>query len=186
MQLKFALSEIQTWYLGYLKESRPVDLVHEARIETVTALEVRARGYYTKEELVEVCRWKSPRSQSLVAKNPEGFVESVTRTALSTDDERLRIEVLTLLKGVSWPTASALLHFGTPNLYPILDFRAIWSLSIDTAPAYNFDFWWEYTTTCRQLAQQAAVSMRSLDRALWQFARKSQPQKTRLAASIKA
>ena len=129
MQLKFPLSEIQTWYLGYLKESRPADLLREARIETSTALEVRARGWYTRVELLEVCRWKTSHNQVRIAQNPESFVESVTRTALSTDDERLRIEVLTLLDGISWTTASALLHFGTSNLYPILDQGALWSLS---------------------------------------------------------
>lgn len=37
-----------------------------------------------------------------------------TRVALSTPSERLRIEVLTLLDGVGWPTASVLLHL-TPQ-----------------------------------------------------------------------
>ncbi len=178
MQLKFPVSEIQTWYLRYFKESRPVDLVHEARIETVTALEVCARGWYTKAELVEVCRWKNPRSQARVGQNPESFIQSVTASALSTSDERLRIEVLTLLEGVSWPAASLLLHFGIPNLYPVLDSRSLWSLSIDNPPVsaqyFQYEFWWEYTQTCRNLAKEAGVSMRSLDRALWQYARVNQ------------
>ena len=174
MQLKFPVSEIQTWYLRYFKESRPVDLVHEARIETVTAPEVFARGWYTKAELIEVCRWKSPRSQARVSQNPESFIQSVTASALSTSDERLRIEVLTLLYGVSWPVASLLLHFGMPNLYPVLDSRSLWSLSVEKPPVFHFEFWWEYTQTCRILVKEAGVSMRSLDRALWQYARVNQ------------
>ena len=174
MQLKFPVSDIQTWALGYLKEGRPVDLVHEARIETVSALEVRARGFFKKVELVEMCRWKTPRSQRHVANNPESFIQAVTQTALSTGDERLRIEVLTLLEGVSCPSASVLLHFGTENLFPILDYRALWSLSVEAPPVYQFELWWEYTLICRQLAKQAGVSMRTLDRALWQYSKKNQ------------
>ena len=47
-------------------------------------------------------------------------VEDITRIALSTNSERLRIESLTLLDGVSWPSASVLLHFGHKDPYPIL------------------------------------------------------------------
>ena len=61
--------------------------------------------------------------------NAEGFVNAVTATALATPDERLRIEVLTLLDGVDWPTASVVLHFCHADPYPILDYRAIWSLA---------------------------------------------------------
>jgi hypothetical protein len=117
-----------------------------------------------------MCHWKTPRSKPLVESNLPEFVQAVTQTALSTPDERLLIEVLILLNGVSWPTASVLLHFGYSNLYPILDFRALWSLSIDAATIhYDFDFWWEYTLFCRQLAAEAGVTMRNLDRALWQY-----------------
>jgi hypothetical protein len=110
-----------------------------------------------------------------VKSNSEEFIKDVTRIALTAPNEKLRIEVLTLLNGVSWPTASVLLHFGYDNLYPILDFRALWSLGIDASRVnYDFDFWWEYTEHCRKLAQQVGVSMRVLDRALWQYSESNQ------------
>ena len=106
--------------------------------------------------------------------NSEDFIKGVTHIALTTPNERLRIEVLTLLNGVSWPTASVMLHFGYDNLYPILDFRALWSLGIDASQVnYSFDFWWEYTQFCRNLASEAGVSMRVLNRSLWQYSRKN-------------
>jgi hypothetical protein len=79
------------------------------------------------------------------------------------------------LHGVSWPTASVFLHFAGRDRYPILDYRALWSLGIEKPIAYTFDFWWHYTLFCRKLADEAYVSMRTLDRALWQFSA-SQPQ----------
>jgi hypothetical protein len=144
------------------------------QVEKVFAPEVRVRGYYTQAEFVEVCHWKSPRTEPRVKSNPAEFVKAVTQTALNTSNERLRIEVLTLLNGVSWPTASVLLHFGFDNQYPILDFRALWSLGLDEPPDYNFGFWWEYTQFCRKLAAEASVSMRTLDRALWQYSKDNQ------------
>jgi hypothetical protein len=174
MQIKFPISEIRSWAGEYLKNSPAHNLVREARIETMTALEVHERGFYTKPELVELVYWKTPRAKARVERNAEGFVNEVTRTALSTPDERLRIEVLTLLQGVNWPTASVLLHFGHKQPYPILDIQALWSLGVETASAYTFEFWWEYTQTCRKLAQEAGVSMRILDRALTQYSKEKQ------------
>ena len=95
--------------------------------------------------------------------------------ALATSEERLRIGVLTLLEGVELPTASVLLHLAHPDPYPILDVRAIWSLGIDKQPSYYpFEFWMAYTEACRALAREAGVSMRTLDRALWQYSSEMQ------------
>lgn len=79
-----------------------------------------------------------------------------------------------LLDGVSWPVASVLLHFGSCDRYPILDFRALWSLRIKVPKQYDFGFWWAYTLYCRSLADEHNVSMRTLDRALWQYSKEKQ------------
>jgi hypothetical protein len=146
----------------------------DARIECEVAPRVWSSGCYSKADFLIVCKWKSPRTVRHCERNDENFIESVTRTALSTTDERLRIEVLTLLGGVDWPTASVLLHFGTKDTYPILDFRALWSLGLTEPPVYDFAFWSSYTSFCRGLARESGVSMRALDRALWQFSKKKQ------------
>jgi hypothetical protein len=98
----------------------------------------------------------------------------VTQTALGTRNEQLRIEVLTLLRGVSWPTASAILHFACEDPYPILDYRALWTLGVDAPSQYDFELWWSYTECCRALARKYGVTMRALDRALWQYSKENQ------------
>ena len=93
---------------------------------------------------------------------------------MATEDERARIQSLTLLDGVSWPTASVILYLFHRDPYPILDFRALWSLSLDVPVQYRFDFWLPYVRCCRDLAQRANVDMRTLDRALWQYSKENQ------------
>jgi len=128
---------------------------------------------------------ENPAQQHLVASNSREFIEAVTKTALSTPVERLRIEVLTLLTGVSWPTASVLLHFGHSAPYPILDFRALWSLSIDFMKIrYDFDFWWSYTQFCRKLASDAGVSMRVLDRLYGNIIMRIKTKKSRIDMTV--
>ena len=133
----------------------------------------KARGYLTRDEFLRLCRWKSPRSRPRVESNAPEFVRAVTKTALTTRDERLRIEVLTLLEGVHWPTASVILHFCHRDPYPILDVRSLWSLGVDR-PAYDFTFWWAFTNMCRRLAERHSCSLRTLDRALWQYSKEHQ------------
>jgi hypothetical protein len=134
----------------------------------------RKRGYLLGGELRAVARWKTPRSAPRIARNGEEFVRDTTRVALSTKCERLRIEVLTLLDGVKWPTASVILHFAYPDRYPILDYRALWSLGVDPVPPCTFELWERYVHFTRATARRLKVSMRELDRALWQYSKAMQ------------
>jgi hypothetical protein len=131
----------------------------------------RERGYYTKPELVLVCEWKTVRSRRRVADNTAAFVEGLTRVAFAAEDESERMAALCALKGVNPPTASVLLHFAFPDRYPIIDWRALESLGQPRQPAYTIDYWLAYVDACRKLASQAGVSMRVLDKALWQYSR---------------
>lgn len=171
-RLRFDLKQVPHLAAGY--SGTPEEMRLEKAIEQEVAPRVREAGYYTRPDFLALARWKTPRTQARCAANPDSFVEEATRTALGAQDERLRIGVLRLLDGVDWPTASVLLHFGSRDPYPILDFRALWSLGVETPPAYTFPFWWEYVQECRRLADAAGVSMRTLDRALWQYSRENQ------------
>jgi len=152
---------------------------NEDRIVDQLGPESRKRGYLDKAAFLELCYWKTPRTQKRCAGNSGELIEATTRIALSTPCEELRIKILLLLNGVSWPTASVILHFGYDNLYPILDYRALWSVGIETPQPYNFEFWNKYSKFCRDLAQRHGVSMRILDRALWQYSDENQPKKDR-------
>ena len=131
----------------------------------------RRRGYYTKAELTLLCEWKSPRSRSRVARNSDVFVEGITRAAFATDDELERMTALCALQGVEAPTASVLLHFAFPDRYPIIDWRALESLGQTGRAVYPVSYWLAYADACRTLAAEAGVSMRVLDKALWQHSR---------------
>lgn len=137
---------------------------------------VRARnaGKYSRNDFLTVCAWKTVRSRTQCRRNSPEEVSAITKFALSTNAERVRIEVLTCLYGVGWPTASALLHLSHPDPYPILDVRALWSLGFEKVPSYSFELWWRYVQTCRRISEQQGVEMRTLDRALWQYSKDHQ------------
>jgi len=132
------------------------------------------KKYLKKKEFLDVCKWKTPRSKSRCEKNSPEFIKEISEIVIQTRSERLRIEALTLLHGVGWPTASVFLHFAFTDQYPILDVRALWSLNIEEPPVYDFDFWQRYTKFCRELADSNGVGMRTLDEALWRFSKDNQ------------
>ena len=124
-----------------------------------------------------MAQWKAPRNVPRCRGNSPEIIEYATRIALSPEDkfERLRIGILNALEGVDWPMASVLLHFGHKDPYPIIDYRALWSLGLDLKPLYyKFDFWWSYVECCRDLRAKAGTTMRILDRALWQYSKEHQ------------
>ena len=162
----------------HLAEIGPIADRYEYSIDETNLLELKPqilqRGYLTKAEIQKIAYWKAARSAGHANKNHEDYVTEITRFAFATEQERARIQSLTLLDGVSCPTASVILHLFHSEPYPILDFRALWSVSLDVPAQYSFGFWWPYVEFCREVAQKANVDMRTLDRALWQYSKESQ------------
>ncbi len=180
-KLRFPISKIKEEASNY-----PIN-EEEEELEQIIKPRVKKIGYLDRDAFLKTCNWKTPRSKKLCESNSSEFIHEVTAIALheSIGDargtknikdakERTRIQVLMLLKGVLWPTASVILHWFHSDKYPILDFRALWSLGIEKPPKYDFEFWYSYTCYCRTLAQEVGVSMRDLDRALWQYSKDNQ------------
>lgn len=163
-KLRFPVGQIPYWAARYS---------YRGQDKIVDVLALRARGYLTRREFLTLCEWKTPRSKPKCARNPEPRVREATRLALATTDERAKIGILRLLDGVEWPTASVILHFCDRLPYPILDYRALWSLGCAKPLTYTFDFWWSYTQFMRGLARRTKCSMRDVDRALWQYSKEN-------------
>jgi hypothetical protein len=130
-----------------------------------------ARGFYARDEFLTVCAWKSPRSRPRVQANDAATIEAHTREALAAPEEAARMEALLRLGGVGVPTASTLLYFADPASYTILDVRALESLGVRGRSTYPIGFWLEYLYACRELARAHGVSLRTLDKALWQHSK---------------
>lgn len=130
--------------------------------------------YLTKEKFLSLGLWKSKRPKRHYENNSEELIKEVTRLSLETECEEARIKLLTILKGVSWPVASVILHFAFPEKYPIMDFRAIWSLGWEQPKSYTFNFWQKYCTEIRKISDETGLTIRQIDKALWQYSKNNQ------------
>jgi len=154
-------------------------------IEENLKRKLESSNYITRNQFNEIGLWKSkrPKREYCSPENTEDFVKEVTGIAFDSKNERLKIEILQLLQGCSYPLASVILHFKYPDLYPILDFRALWSLGIERPKNYDFKFWWDYTSKIRQIAKENNVSVRELDKALWYYSKENQKSSFKQGAS---
>lgn len=166
-RLRFRQERIKYWASRYSYNQGYIDAL-------AVGTTARKRGYLTKNELIQLFDWKTRgRGRSRCLRNTRAYIKEVTRISFSTSNARLRIEILVLLDGVDLRVASAILHFVFPKKYPIMDFRALWSLGINN-PKYNFVIWERYCNYCKKLARENHVGLRTLDRALWQFSKERQ------------
>jgi hypothetical protein len=170
---RMPLDEVHEWADRYSYD------VDDDKVIDAIAPKVRERGHFLRDEFLATYAWKTTRTLGQARKYSEDEIADITAVAFRQTDEKLRICLLRALDGVDWPVASTLLHVGLSPEYPIIDFRALWSLG-STMPSYvNFEFWWTYVQCCRKLAVGAGISVRELDKALWAYSDANQPKGTR-------
>jgi len=141
----------------------------------------RDRGYLTAGELVRICRWKSPRATALVRSNSARRVRRATETAFRSMDERVRFEALVSLRGVSAPSASAVLTLLDPERYGVIDIR-VWQLLHATGSVtgnargagFTFDQWLQFLRAVRDLAVTLELPARAVERTLFAIHRDHQ------------
>jgi len=146
----------------------------------------RSRGRLTKDKLIRIDEWKTPtlRNQHRILQNSEEEVIKISEDAFSTTDEEEKIKVLTKLKGVGIPTASAILMLTDPSNYGVIDRRAWEVLSlysdelVKSKKSFSSNDWVTYLKILRDLAQKVKrdkviprdeVTPRDIERTLYLY-----------------
>lgn len=136
--------------------------------------------YITREILYDIISWKAPRVREYVDYNMKEFVEAISKICFSSENEQVKLEVLTILKGVGYRSATAILFFCFPLEYTVMDFRAWWTLqeegylSKDYDIKDDFEHWQKYLKICKEISNRCGCTLRELDKALWQHSKENQ------------
>ena len=119
--------------------------------------------------LVTIFEWKTKgRGRSRLRRNSDDEIADALNLASHAKTERAAVAVLLGLQGVHVPVASAILTAIDPERYTVIDFRALEALGCDSKDR-SVNFYLAYLKACRQLASKHGVTLRNLDRALWQW-----------------
>ena len=149
---------------------------YEQTAELIKELSVAIkRGFLTKDELIKICQWKSPRAIRHIKSNTSPTIKKITSKVFDTNYEKEKIELLRELKGVSIPMASAILMLTNPKRYGVIDIR-VWQLlykigTVKTNPkGLNFSFqeWYRYLKIIQYFAKNFKVKARDIERTLFQ------------------
>jgi hypothetical protein len=142
---------------------------------------IKKQDSLTKEQLIKILHWKSPRPLRHYEANSEKDIKEITSIAFATKNDGLKMHILTALTGVNYPAASAILMFYDRTKYPVLDIR-VWrqlykAKLVDTNPrGQNFTLKQceKYFQVIRQLATEFNLTARQVEKRLFDHDKKNQ------------
>ncbi|HKG22281.1 MAG TPA: hypothetical protein VKC34_10300 [Blastocatellia bacterium] len=142
---------------------------------------IKHRAYFTRPEFLLMCRWKSPRPRRLYEANSSVEVRRVSVDVFASGCEKEKIGLLTSLKGVGLPTASAILTLTDPENYGVIDIR-VWQLLYDhqvvasrpSGTGFSFDNWLEYLQAVRFWARKFKATARAVEVVLFDYHKQKQ------------
>ena len=142
--------------------------VHEDEPALEAGRRIKA-GDCSRVHLQTIYKWKAnDRGKSRLDRNSDAQIEDALWLAVLAKEPRSGVAVLMGLYGVNTPVASAIATVIYPSRYTIIDFRALQALG-SSDPDRSIPFYLEYLRFCTGLADEWGMSLRSLDRALWQW-----------------
>jgi hypothetical protein len=136
-------------------------------------------GDFSKENLRAIYRWKMQsysylgQERKYFDKNSDESVANVLQAAIDAidkhgDTERAFRE-LQSLKGIGLPVASAILTAVFPERFTVIDVMALRALGVPEGTPLSVPLYERYLTFCWQHANRLGISLRDMDRALWQW-----------------
>jgi hypothetical protein len=134
----------------------------------------RRRGYLTRRELINVCKWKSARAIRHIRRNRPALVKRITAKAFRMRSEEGKLLLLTGMYGVSVPMASAILTLTNPSRYGVLDIR-VWQLlnrigavtGNANGTGFSFRHWERFLSIIRSFAVLHHVKARDIEHTLF-------------------
>jgi hypothetical protein len=169
-KLKPADSEISDLICRYDADSDQACLAAGTRIRN---------GDFSKKNLRVIYRWKMKswkhldQEKKYFDKNADETVANVLRAAIDVIDKQKHTELafdqLQLLKGIGPSVASAILMAVFPERFTVIDVMAFRALGVRDKLRRDVPLYLCYLAFCRKQANRLGISLRDMDRALWQW-----------------
>jgi thermostable 8-oxoguanine DNA glycosylase len=165
------MDELFQTIANYQEDNKTAKLMAELSL-------ARQRGYLTKNEFLKIAMWKSRRPKKQYLKNQVQDIEEITKAAFTMNNERIKIIILTALRGISIPAASAVLTLVYPDKYGVIDIRVWQALhrlgyvkTNSKGRGLTIENWLEYLTIIRNLAEQYNTTPRASEQILFHYHR---------------
>jgi thermostable 8-oxoguanine DNA glycosylase len=166
--------ELLNWFNRYNGEEGEYDL----SIESGIGNKLRTTKELTKEDLVEIIKWKF-RGKLLgrrkimlnhISSVSDSDIKKLSNLALNEKDDKRKIEIIRKIKGVGISLASCIFTFYDPKNYCIYDIH-IWRELFGQEPKDMFTKADNYLTLLkeiRRIANENSMNVRDVEKALFQ------------------
>jgi len=127
------------------------------------------------EEFFKIIIWKSNRVKGKVLagiKKSNKSVKQIMREVYNANTSEEKIKLLTNIKGIGLPIASAILTVCYPKKFTILDYR-VWDILFKDKkvkgknPSKTISEYLDYVDICKNYAKKLKLSLRDFDRTMW-------------------
>ena len=120
--------ELLFWKNKYDKEE---DLYNKGDEEELRK-KFQENNFITKQDLTKIIKWKfqgrlmgrQKRILNLLNDAEESFIEEISKSALKSKDDEIRLKLFSSIKGVGNALSSVILTFYDPQNYGVLDIHA--------------------------------------------------------------
>lgn len=135
--------------------------------------------FLDKSDFENILKWKLRsqfgRQRNLRQSNTDEVIQKITRLVFelqhpsSNYETELKLKILTSIKGVEIPVASAILTLTNPDKYAVIDFR-VWRQLFDSKKSYyTLTDYLKYLTVIKELSLKYDLKFQQIDMAIWQY-----------------
>lgn len=175
-----------------LSKEKILDLIIRADIDSDTVKLIkyfdtlkkqRVPFFLNKDDLEKILMWKLKtqygRQRTIRTLNNDNITKSITKLAFEIEhpdkdyEIELKIGILTSLRGIAVPIASAILTIIYPCEFAVIDFRNGEVMHGAEKSSYTVKNYIEYLKKIRELAKKHELSTQKIDLAMWQYHREN-------------
>jgi hypothetical protein len=162
---------INEWETKY--DSHEIDENEYKSILTLVKFEINNSRTISKNTFVRIINWKSPRLKGIVKLSDYGsdYKPVIDRCISETNIEN-KLRILLPLYGINTPTATTILHFIYPDVFPIIDVRtteALYHRNLLDNKSRSVENYWNFYEIIHRIKTETGSSLRKIDRALFSY-----------------
>jgi hypothetical protein len=162
---------ITQWEIKY--DSLEGDENDYKSIQNLVMIELRSTNSISKNTFIQLINWKSPRLKGIVkVTDYENYYRPVIEKCIVENDLRSKLRLLVSLYGISFPSATTILHFIYPDVFPIIDFRTTEALNhfgLLKSARISENSYWIFFNVIHKIKTDTNFSLRKIDRALFSY-----------------
>jgi hypothetical protein len=165
--------------LGLINRADDNQLTLELISHFDTLRSQRKPMFLDKSDFESILKWKLRnqfgRQLKLRELNTDEIIQKITKVVFEIEhanwsyETELRLKILTSIKGVEIPIASAVLTLTNPDKYAVVDFR-VWRQLFGVAKSfYTVADYLKYLGVIKDLSIKYDLRLQQIDMAIWQY-----------------